>query len=295
MSAQAPTFPGSVCVVTGTTSGIGEVTARELARRGGRLVLVARSAARAEAVASRIRDELSGVEVDAVIADLARLGDVRRAAAAIGQRHGRVDVLVNNAGLVNLRREVTEDGHEMVFAVNHLAPFLLTRLLEAPLHAAPAARVVNVASEAHRFGGIDLDDPGYAHRRWRPMQAYGQSKLANILFTRELARRWAQGPVTANCLHPGAVATGLGTNNGWFGRLAMGLLGPLFKTPEQGAETTIHLATSPDRATTSGEYFADCRPKRPSSSALDDDLALRLWRASEAWTGLHGPIVRSVD
>jgi NAD(P)-dependent dehydrogenase (short-subunit alcohol dehydrogenase family) len=174
----------------------------------------------------------------------------------------------------------------MVFAVNHLAPFLLTRLLEAPLHAAPAARVVNVASEAHRFGSLDLDDPSYERRRWRPMQAYGQSKLANILFTRELARRWADGPVTTNCLHPGAVATGLGTNNGWLGRIAMGLLGPFFKTPAQGAETTIHLATSPDRATTSGEYFADCRPKRPSRAACDDELAHRLWSLSEEMTGL---------
>jgi len=243
---------------------------------------VCRNPGKAEEVARAIREV--GGEAELEQADLASLAQVRRAGAAIVARHPRLALLVNNAGIFNLRQEWTEDGLEAVFAVNHLAPFLLTRQLEPALRAAGAARVVNVASEAHRFGALDLDDPCYERRRWRPMQAYGQSKLANILFTRELARRLAGSAVTANCLHPGGVATGLASNNGWIAQLAMRLLGPFMRTPEQGARTTLYLALSPEVAGVSGEYFADGKRRTPSRAASSDEAAARLWELSERLT-----------
>ena len=193
---------------------------------------------------------------------------------------------MNNAGVVNLRRSTTVDGIETVFAVNHLAYFLLTHLLLERLRGSAPARIVNVASDAHRFGTIDLDDLGHA-RRYRAMRVYGSSKLANILFTYELARRLEGTRVTANCLHPGAVATRLGQNNGRLATALTKLLRPFFRTPEQGAATAIYLASSPAVEGVSGRYFVDCKEARSSRASYDTDLALRLWHASARLTGIE--------
>lgn len=275
---------GKVCIVTGATSGIGEVSARELARMGARVVLVCRSPEKARATTERIRNA-TGRDVELVLADLSSQEQIRRAAKELLERCPRIDVLLNNAGITNLRREVTVDGLEAVFAVNHLGYFLLTNLLLDRICETPDARIVNVASEAHRFGSIDFDDLGCEHKKFRWMRVYGQSKLANVLFTRELAKRLQDRGVTVNALHPGAVATGLGTNNGGLiTSLVVPLLRPFFRTPERGAETSIHLCTSPDVAGVSGRYFSDCKEKSLSREAQDDGVAQRLWGVSEQMT-----------
>jgi NAD(P)-dependent dehydrogenase (short-subunit alcohol dehydrogenase family) len=193
-------------------------------------------------------------------------------------------VLVNNAGVVNLRYSTTVDGIETVFAVNHLAYYLLTRLLLERLERSPRARIVNVASEAHKFGYIDFDDLGHA-RRYRTMRVYGSSKLANILFTYELARRVAP-PLTVNCVHPGAVATGLGKNNGRVARLLTAALKPFFRSPDQGAATSIYVASSAELEGVTGRYFMNCREARSSRLSHDTSLARRLWDVSAQMTGL---------
>jgi NAD(P)-dependent dehydrogenase (short-subunit alcohol dehydrogenase family) len=207
-------------------------------------------------------------------------------AAALAARFAAIDVLVNNAGVVNLRYGTTPDGIETTFAVNHLAYFMLTLLLRARLEAAVAARIVNVASDAHRWGRLDFDDLGNA-RRYRAMRVYGQSKLCNILFTYALARRLAGTSVSANCLHPGAVATRLGQNNGRIATALTKLLRPFFRTPEGGADTLVHLATSPDVAATTGAYFVDRRPARSAAITYDETVQQRLWDASEALTAVR--------
>jgi NAD(P)-dependent dehydrogenase (short-subunit alcohol dehydrogenase family) len=194
-------------------------------------------------------------------------------------------VLINNAGVVNLQRTVTADGIETTFAVNHLAYFLLTSLLLERLRRSAPARIVNVSSDAHKFAPLDFDDLGN-QRRYRALRVYGQSKLANILFTSELARRIAGSGVSANSLHPGAVATGLGRNNGAWARAIIGLLRPFFRTPDDGAATSVHLAASPAVEGLTGKYFAKCRERRPSRAAQDVDAARRLWDISARMTGL---------
>ena len=243
---------GKTCVLTGATSGIGRETAVALAGLGARLALVCRDRGRGEDAVAEIAARTGNRDVVLHLADLSSQRDVRRVAAEILAAHPQIHVLVNNAGVVNLRRTLTEDGLETVFATNHLAYFHLTLLLLDRLRASAPARIVNVASDAHRWGRLDLDDLGNA-RRYRAMQVYGQSKLANILFTYELARRLAGSGVTCNCLHPGAVGTRLGHNNGT-DRAACwpALLVPFFRTPAQGAETSIWLASSPEVEGVSG-------------------------------------------
>jgi retinol dehydrogenase 12 len=276
---------GRVCVVTGATSGIGRATAVALARMGATLVLVGRDPARGAETLAEVRSA-GGADAALELADLASQAAVRDVAARLLARHPAIDVLVNNAGIVNLRHTTTVDGIETVFAVNHLAYFLLTHLLLDGLRRTPAARIVNVASEAHRFTRtIDFDDLGHA-RRYRTMQVYGHSKLANILFTYELARRLAGTTLTANCLHPGSVGTRLGQNNGRIATLLTRLLRPFFRTPEQGAATSIQLAASPAVAGVTGRYFKDCREARSSRASYDEDVARRLWAVSERMTGL---------
>ncbi len=249
-------------------------------------MLVARDQGRAAETVAHIAETTGNRDVDVVLGDLAVQHDVRAVAAALSARAPRIDVLLNNAGVVNLRYTTTPDGVEATFAVNHLACFMLTLCLRDALHAAPAARIVNVASDAHRWGRLDFDDLGNA-RRYRAMRVYGQSKLCNILFTYELARRLAGSRVTANCLHPGAVATRLGQNNGRIATAITKVLAPFFRTPEGGADTAVHLATSPDVAGTTGAYFANRRPIRSSRLSYDPDVQRRLWDASEALTGVR--------
>lgn len=271
-----------VCLITGATSGIGRATALALAGQGAELVLLCRDRAKGEAAAAAVR-AAGAPAVDLLIADLARQAEVRRAAAEFLASGRPLHVLINNAGVVNLQRALTPDRIETTFAVNHLAHFLLTTLLLDRLRASAPARIVTVASEAHKLGRLDFDDL-QNERRYQVMKVYGQSKLANILFTAELARRLAGSGVTANSLHPGAVATGLGTNNGAWARALIALLRPFFRTPDGGAATSIYLAASPDVAGVSGRYFANRREKRPAAAARDPETARRLWEISERMT-----------
>jgi NAD(P)-dependent dehydrogenase (short-subunit alcohol dehydrogenase family) len=267
----------SIVVVTGATAGIGLVTARELAQRGAEVIVVSRSAEKCARVAAEI-----GGRTRWFAADLSDLSQVRRVAADIAAAAPRVDVLVNNAGAIYEDRRTSVDGIEMTWALNHLSYFLLTKELLPQLRAAPAARVVNVSSNAHWMarGGIRFDDVQFA-QSYSGWAAYGHSKLANILFSSELARRTG---LVSNALHPGAVNTEFGrSNQGAFWKLVYRLW-PLFTiSPEKGARTSIHLATASTSAT--GGYYSDCRPARASAAATDADAARRLWELSEQQVG----------
>ncbi len=273
---------GRVALVTGATNGIGRVTARELARMGARTLLVARDPGRGEAAAREIR-AATGAEVEVLVADLSSREEVAGLARAVRDRADRLDLLVNNAGAIFADRRISADGVEMTLALNHLAYFLLTLDLLPMLQGASEARVVNVSSMVHERGAIDFDDL-QGERRYGMWKAYAQSKLANVLFTRELSRRLPGGRVTANAVHPGAVASGFGRDHpGFFGRLvAVGA--PFLASPERGARTTLHVATAPGLRGVSGRYFSACREKAPSRAARDDATALRLWQISEAMT-----------
>lgn len=277
---------GRVCVITGATSGIGRATAEALAQRGATVALVCRDRGRGEETRAAVARSGGHDRVTLHLADLASQAEIRRVAAELIARLPQIHVLINNAGVVNLSRTTTVDGIETVFAVNHLAYFLLTNLLLDTLGRSGAARIVNVASDAHKFGPLDFDDLQNT-RRYRSMRVYGQSKLCNILFTRELARRLAGSDVTANAVHPGAVATRLGQNNGRWAQLLIKGLSYFFRTPAQGAATSIYVATSPALAGVSGRYFANCREARPSAAAQDDAAAARLWQVSAELTGLR--------
>jgi NAD(P)-dependent dehydrogenase (short-subunit alcohol dehydrogenase family) len=284
---------GRVCVVTGATSGIGRATALGLARMGATLALVCRDRARGEETVAEIAATTGNRSVGLHLADLSSQEAIRRVAPELLGRYPAIHVLVNNAGIVNLRYSTTVDGIETVFAVNHLAYFLLTALLLDRLRSSGRARIANVASAVHTIGRLDFDDLGN-QRRYRAMPVYGQSKLANILFTYELARRLAGSDVTANCLHPGAVGTRLGQNNGRIATALTKLLRPFFRTPEQGAATSLHVATSPALEGVSGRYFVNCREARSSRTSCDPELARRLWDESARLTGLRETLSHAV-
>jgi NAD(P)-dependent dehydrogenase (short-subunit alcohol dehydrogenase family) len=270
------------CVITGATSGIGLATAAAMAERGYRLVLMARAPERAEAALEAIRRRAPAARVDVERADLASLRSIAEAAAGVLGRCPRIDVLINNAGVVLLRRELSADGYEKTFAVNHLAYFALTNLLLERISATPGGRIVSVASDAHRFGGrLDFSDL-QSERRYRGLAVYARSKLCNILWTRELARRLAGSGVTANCCHPGGVATRLGQTDALWNRLLTRAIGAFLLTPEQGARTSVYLATAPGLGHVSGRYFAKERELQPSRAARDDAAGRRLWEVSEA-------------
>jgi NAD(P)-dependent dehydrogenase (short-subunit alcohol dehydrogenase family) len=275
-----------VCLVTGATTGIGLATAEGLARAGAHVIIGARTRERGEAARDRVAAVTGSDRLEVAVADLSIQAEVRRLATEIAASHPRLDVLVNNAGMVFSERQETADGIERTWGLNHLAPFLLTNLLTDLLVASAPARVVTVASNAHSRATLDLDDPEFARRPFRAFAAYGQSKLANILFTLELAQRLQSRGVTANCLHPGFVRSEFGTRtNGWL-RVVIGIARPFGLTPEQGARTSIYLATSPDVADVTGRYFVNCKPARPRPQATDAEMARRLWDASERMTGL---------
>src|SRR5215471_10520833 len=274
---------GKVCAVTGATSGIGKAAATALARMGAQVVLVGRDRGRAEATAAEIA-AVSTVPPKAEIADLASMEQVRALAGRLGSLE-RIDVLINNAGLVLGERRVTKDGFEHVFAVNHLAPFLLTSLLLPKLTAAAPARVVTVTSDAHSAAHLDLTDPNLEHG-WDSWRSYANSKLANILFTRELARRLDGTGVTANCAHPGVVRTGFGRQARPLLKLGITIARPFMLSPERGADTIVYLASSPDVAGQSGGYYVKRQRREPSAAARDDDTARKLWEISEKMTGL---------
>ncbi len=278
---------GKTVVITGATSGLGSVASARLAQLGARLVLVARNREKAEAMARQLRDRHPGLEAEILLADLSSLAEVRKLAAALPKAAPRIDVLVNNAGAIFTRRQTTADGLERSFALNHMAYFLLTALLLDRLKAGAPARIVNVASEAHRNASLDFGDlqTGKNYSGWL---AYRRSKLANILFTRELARRILEGSgVTANCLHPGFVATSFGDNNGGPFRFALGLAKRFMAiSPRQGGETLVYAASAPEIAGVSGVYFDQNRPRETSAAAQDGEAARHLWQVSERLAAL---------
>ncbi|HEV2033222.1 MAG TPA: SDR family oxidoreductase [Candidatus Dormibacteraeota bacterium] len=288
---------GKRVVITGATSGIGLAAVEELAARGARLTLVARSEPKANALAERI-EGAGGKDVDVVIADFSSQADVRRAAAEILARRSTLDALVNNAGVYLTTRQVTTDGIEMTWAVNHLAPFLLTNLLLERLKESAHARVVTTASDAHVGANMPFDDmDGTAAYAKRSMAGpgfirYGQTKLANVLFTAELARRLEGTGVTANCFHPGLVATGITRELGGMARITMRVADAFSRRPQKGAETLVWLVDSPEVADISGGYFVDKRRAVPAPLAQDVEVARRLWEVSEAQTRVSAELGR---
>jgi retinol dehydrogenase-12 len=270
-------------VLTGATRGIGHAAAVELARRGAVLALVGRDAARVRATAEEARAAGGDAPVHEHVADLARMDDVRRLAAELLDAHPRIDVLVNNAGAMFTSRHVTPDGFEQTFALNHLAPFLLTNLLLERLTASHA-RVVTTASDAHKGAVLDLDDLQSERGRFRPGRVYGNSKLCNVLFTRELQRR--NPAIAANCLHPGVIRSGFGKNDGALARIGLTLAGPFLRSPKAGARPLVWLALDPAAGELRGKYVEKERPVEPSAQAQDDRLAEELWERSVQLTAL---------
>lgn len=279
-----PLMDGRICVVTGASSGIGQATSIALARLGATVVLVCRDRGRGESAMAQVSAAATGESPVLELADLSSLEQVRDLAGRLSGLP-KIDVLVNNAGLVIYHRELTVDGFEHTFALNHLAPFLLTNLLRPKLTASAPARVVTVASTAHRGARLNLDDLQLEHH-YSAMLAYSGSKLANILFTRELARRLEGTRVTANCLHPGTVRTRFGQTGSVWLRIGLMIGGPFLRSPESGARTVVYLASSPDVRDSSGGYYVSGKRREPSRAATNDETAARLWEISAKLTGL---------
>jgi retinol dehydrogenase 14 len=283
------TLGGKTCLVTGATSGIGRATATGLARLGADVVLVARDPAKGEATAAGIEAATGNPRIELLEADLSSQASIRHLADEFTGGHDRLHVLVNNAGGYFATRHTTVDGLELTFALNHLAYFLLTNLLLDVLRASAPARIVNVSSGAQATGDIQLDDLQF-ERRYRGRVAYSQTKLANVLFTYELARRLEGTRVTVNCLHPGVVRTNFGRDDETpMMRLLTPLVRPFMRTPEQGAETPVYLAASPEVEGVTGRYFAKKQQKRSSPRSYDVELGRRLWEVSEQLTELRHP------
>jgi NAD(P)-dependent dehydrogenase (short-subunit alcohol dehydrogenase family) len=276
---------GKICMVTGATDGIGKATAMALAQMGATVVVAGRSEQKCVATVEQIVQKTGNQQVEHMLSDFSVLAEVRQLAADFVRRNDRLDVLVNNAGAMFLRRSLSPEGYEMTFAVNHLAPFLLTHLLLDIIKASAPARIVNVASGGHRRKVLDFDDL-QSRKGYSPMRVYGKSKLANMLFTYELAHRLKGTSVTVNAMHPGFVRTNMGANNGWFVRLMLPLIHIASLTPEQGARTAVYLASSPEVEGVSGKYFINCAPARSSRASHDKEAAARLWQASAEMVGL---------
>jgi retinol dehydrogenase 12 len=276
-----------VCVITGGTDGIGKAAAYGLAVQGAKLLVHGRDPDKGARAVAELKARSGNKAIEFLQADFSSLADVRRLAAAVMQHTPRVDVLVNNAGGIFGKRMLSSDGYEMTFAVNHLAPFLLTHLLVDTLKSAGESRIVTTASHAHRGAKISFDDL-QATRKYSAMGVYGTSKLANILFTRALAKRLRGTAVTATCLHPGFVRTEIGRNfdmSPWLKRI-FGLIWHFARAPEKGAETVVYLATSPQVQGASGGYYFDCKLTPTSSAAQDDSAAEHLWQVSERLVGI---------
>jgi retinol dehydrogenase-12 len=276
---------GKTCMVTGATSGIGAVTAQALAQQGATVIVVGRSPDKCTATVNQIKDQTGNPAVEFMVADLSAQKEIRQLAHQFKSRHQRLDVLVNNAGAIFLRRQETVDGLEMTFALNHLSYFLLTNLLLDTIKASAPARIVNVSSRAHRGAQIHFDDL-QGRSSYSGQRAYGQSKLANVLFTYELARRLEGAGITVNALHPGVVASNFAMNNGSIVSLFMRLFHWIAISPEKGAQTSIYLATSPDVEGVTGKYFVDKKAVPSSPASYDQADAKRLWQVSAELTGL---------
>jgi NAD(P)-dependent dehydrogenase (short-subunit alcohol dehydrogenase family) len=269
-----------ICLVTGANSGIGKVTATALAAGGATVIMVCRSREKGEAARDEIVRETRNENVDLMIADFSDLGQIRRLAAEVKAKYPRLHALVNNAGAYNDKRRLTPDGYETTFAVNHLGYFLLTVELLDLLKSSAPARVVNVSSEAHRSARINLDDLNL-EKSYGGWKSYGQSKLANVLFTYELARRLKGTGVTANCMHPGVVGTGFFNKIGGLTGKFLRLFALFMRTPEKGADTVIWLASSPEVEGITGKYFVDRKEQATNPESYNTTMAARLWEVSE--------------
>lgn len=270
-----------LALITGTTHGIGLVTSRELAKSGFAVVMFCRNVAAAQAVRDDINSAVPGAQIHIVSCNLASLASVRDAAGSVRHNFGKLDLLINNAGIAPSRHQISEDGFELCFATNHLGPFLLTQLLLDRM--APDGRIINVASRVHYRATLDLNRVANSKARFSPMAAYAQSKLANVMHAFALARRLQGTPLTVNCLHPGVVGTNLLPR--WLRRIKP-LLSPMMFSEERGAKTTLYLATSRDVANVSGKYFDECQTiQAASDSANSVQLQEALWAVSERWTG----------
>ena len=276
---------GKTVVITGATSGIGLIAAQELARKGARMVMVARDKVRGEQTLASLRTLAPGINHTVHYADLSRLSEMKRVVAEIAAAEPKIDVLINNAGALFNTRQVTEDGMELTFALNHVSYFVMALGLRGSLQAATAARVINTASHAHKGKQLDFNDLQSANN-FRGFNTYGRSKLANILFTRELARRWAATGITVNSLHPGFVSTRFGDESGGAFSLAIRLAKLFAISPEKGAETIVYLASSPDVVGVTGQYFYLCRADTPTKQAQDDESARKLWDQTAKLAGL---------
>ena len=285
---------GKRVLVTGATSGIGLEAARSLAKQGAKVVLVGRDAAKTARCLDEVRSGAPGAEVSSLLCDFSRQADVRRLADEVLRRYDRLDVLVNNAGAVFKKRTLTAEGIEATFAVNHLGYFLLTQLLLERIVSSAPARIVNVASVAHRHGTMDFQDLSF-QRGYFLMKAYARSKLANVLYTRLLAGKLAGTGVTVNCLHPGAVDTAIWSGAPAWARPLIGIIGKLaFISAEEGARRIVHLVASPELSGTTGQYFEKDRVVTPARLARDESVAQRLWQESERLTGYReGPVARA--
>jgi len=279
---------GKVCMVTGATSGIGLVAARAFAKMGAELFLVCRNSDKGERTVANIIEHTGNDKITLLLCDLSSLTEVRNVAQSFLSYDRPLHILLNNAGVVNLKREITADNHEKMFAVNHLAHFLLTNLLLDRIKASTPARIVNVASEAHWFcKGINFEDLTF-NKKFRALKVYGHSKLANILFSKQLAKRVEGSGVTVNAIHPGGfgISTALGSQNGRTGKIIMMLLKPFLQSPGKGAITSIYACTSPDLDGVTGRYLKNCCEIQPKPWALDGTASQQLWEVSEKLTNL---------
>jgi NAD(P)-dependent dehydrogenase (short-subunit alcohol dehydrogenase family) len=284
---EAVSMQGKLCMITGATSGIGLATAEALARMGASLVLVGRNPSLGAQVVERIRQETGNAQIEFMLAELTDQAQVRALAGDYSKTHSHLDILINNAGGSYLTRRETVDGLEWTFALNYLSPFLLTNLLLDILRASAPARVINVSSGIHTSASIAFDDL-QSRRRYNTMKAYGQAKLALVLFTYELARRLEGSHVTANVLHPGFVATQIFEKSGWLTKLVAPLIKRRAISPEEGAATSIYLASSPEVEGVTGKYFYKCRAQKSAPASYVEEDAHRLWAISEELVGLDG-------
>lgn len=277
---------GKTCIITGATSGVGYAAARRFAQGGANLALVCRNMEKAELIRAQLQKEFD-IQVDLFQADLSDLSQVRKAGAEILAQFPRIDVLINNAGMHNTRRKLTPDGFEMVFCVNHLASFLLTSLLLSRLIESAPAKIIQVNSEGHRFDGLDLDDLNWEKRRYKGLQGYGAAKTAQLLTVWEFADQLQGKGITINAMHPGAVATNIGMNNGFLYRSYQKyILFPLLKDPKISGEALFYLAASPEMAAVSGKFYNLTIEEKPAAHALDRELGKKVWQISQELTQL---------
>ncbi len=281
MNKQTPDLRGRVCLITGASNGVGQATAMALAGAGAKLYLLCRNQQKADDTKRKIIQTTQNENIELLMGDLSSLADVRAVAERFLASNDPLHILINNAGLITTQRQTSADGYELMFAVNHLAHHLLTTLLLDRMKRSAPARIVNVSSQGHAFSrGINCDN-GQLERSFSIFKGYGQSKLCILLFTYRLAQLLKETGVTVNAVHPGAVSTGLGTQNGWYSKRIFDLLRPFFRSPEQGAETSVYVSTSSQLDGVSGKYFVNCKQKKPKPWALDEKAAVELWRLSE--------------